>query len=237
MKRIVKYGSLLVAAILLFFLVKHTFPFSDSWKQWNLPLSGKIIVLDPGHGGPDGGATKSGVKEEDITLLIAEKTRDYLQEQGALVLLTREGDYDLADKDTKSLSRRKAQDLKSRVELINSSNADFFVSIHLNSFPSSNSQGAQTFYYHAREENERAAKFVQDEFRKSLENTDRIAKEISRVYLLKHAKVPGVLIEAGFLSNSEERKWLKTKTYQEKVAEALYRGIMRYYTDKGDPPD
>jgi N-acetylmuramoyl-L-alanine amidase len=237
MKKAMKYASLLLAAILLFFLVKYTFPFSDSWKQWNLPLSGKIIVLDPGHGGPDGGASKGGVKEEDITLSIAKKTRDYLQEQGALVLLTREGDHDLADKDTSSLSRRKAQDLKRRVELINTSEADFFVSIHLNSFPSSNSHGAQTFYFNSLEENERAAKFVQDEFRKSLENTDRTAKQINRVYLLKHAKVPGVLIEAGFLSHTEERKWLKTKSYQDKVAESLYRGIMRYYTDKGNPPD
>jgi N-acetylmuramoyl-L-alanine amidase len=237
LKKVIKYSSLLLAAILLFFLVKYTFPFSDSWKQWNLPLSGKIIVLDPGHGGPDGGAVKAGVKEEDITLSIAKKTRDYLQEQGALVLLTREGDYDLADKGTKRLGKRKAEDLKRRVELINTSNADFFVSIHLNSFPSSTSQGAQTFYYNALEENERAAKFVQDEFRQSLENTDRIAKSINRVYLLKYAKVPGVLIEAGFLSHEEERSWLKTKVYQDKVAEALYRGIMRYYTDKGNPPD
>ncbi len=208
----------------------------NSWKTWSLPLSGQVIILDAGHGGIDGGAERDGVMEKDITLNIAKKTRDYLQEQGAVVFLTRDGDYDLAENSTKSVVRRKTEDLQSRAELVNRSGADFFVSIHLNSFPSSSSRGAQTFYYGSLIENEKAAKFIQDELRKSLENTDRIAKKIQHVYLLRQAKVPGVLVEVGFLSNVEERELLKTDKYQNKIAESLYRGILRYYTDKGDPP-
>lgn len=219
---------------ILLFLITYSFPSLKSWKPWSLPLSGKIIVLDAGHGGIDGGAERDGIQEKDITLLIAEKTKDYLQEQGAVVILTRDEDYDLAQIDTKSISLRKAQDLKARSEIINDSNADFFLSIHLNSFPSALSKGAQTFYYQSLDKNKRAAKLMQDELKKSLENTDRKAKKIQHVYLLRKAEIPGVLVEVGFLSHSEERELLISEKYQDKVAEALYRGILRYYTDKED---
>ena len=89
----------------------HVFFDQSTWDSWNLPLSGKIIYIDPGHGGPDGGAEKGKAIEKDIALSVSLKLRDYLQQQGALVLMTREYDYDLADKDTKGLSRRKTEDL------------------------------------------------------------------------------------------------------------------------------
>lgn len=237
MKLIGKILMVVISAVVLFFLFSYTFPSIKSWKPWNLPLTGKVIVLDAGHGGIDGGAERDGIMEKDITLIVAEKTRDYLQEQGAVVILTREGDYDLATNHTKSVARRKTEDLQARVETINNAGADFFASIHLNSFPSSSSKGAQTFYYGSLIENEKAAKFVQDELRKSLENTDRIAKQIQHVYLMKQAKIPGVLVEVGFLSHSKERELLTTEEYQNKIAEALYRGILRYYTDNGKAPN
>ncbi|MGF9966581.1 N-acetylmuramoyl-L-alanine amidase CwlD [Bacillus rhizoplanae] len=237
MKRI-RIISFMLAAVVLFFLAKQDFQITKSWRAWNLPLSGKIIVLDAGHGGPDGGAVGGeDIVEKDITLEITKKVRDYLQEQGALVILTRNGDYDLADKSTKGYSRRKAEDLKKRVEIINKSDIDFFVSVHLNALPSGDSKGAQTFYYRSLVENERAAKFIQAELRTSLENTKRSAKTISHVYLLKHAKTPGALVEAGFLSNVNERYLLNSEKYQQKVAAAIYRGVLRYFTEKGNPPD
>ena len=105
MKRI-RIISFALAAVVLFFLVKQEFQITKSWRAWNLPLSGKVTVLDAGHGGPDGGAVGGkDIVEKDITLEITKKVQDYLQEQGALVILTREGDYDLANKDTKSYSR------------------------------------------------------------------------------------------------------------------------------------
>lgn len=237
MKKI-KLFSFMIAAVLLFFLVRYEFEITRSWKAWNLPLSGKIIVLDAGHGGPDGGAVGGEeIIEKDITLEITKKVQDYLQEQGALVILTREGDEDLASKDTKGYSRRKAEDLRNRVDIINNAGTDLFVSVHLNAIPIKSSKGAQTFYYRSLIENERAAKFIQAEMRNSLENTHRSAKTISRVYLLKHAKAPGVLVEAGFLSNVNERYLLNSDKYQQKIAAAIYRGVLRYFTEKGTPPE
>ncbi|MDG4657900.1 N-acetylmuramoyl-L-alanine amidase CwlD [Ectobacillus antri] len=237
MKKI-KAFSFLTAAVILFFLVQHEFEITKSWRSWNLPLAGKIIVLDAGHGGPDGGAVGGeDIVEKEITLEISKKIRDYLQEQGALVILTRDEDEDLASKNTKGYSRRKAEDLKQRVKLINHSGADLFVSIHLNAIPISSSKGAQTFYYRSLVENERAAKYIQAELRTSLENTHRQAKTINRVYLLKHTEVPGVLVEAGFLSNVNERYLLNSEKYQQKVSAAVYRGILRYFTEKGNPPE
>ncbi|MCM3737777.1 N-acetylmuramoyl-L-alanine amidase CwlD [Bacillus cytotoxicus] len=236
--RKIRIISFMLAAVVLFFLVKQEFQITKSWRAWNLPLSGKIIVLDAGHGGPDGGAVGGDdIIEKDITLEITKKVRDYLQEQGALVILTRNGDYDLADKSTKGYSRRKAEDLKKRVEIINKPDVDFFVSVHLNALPSGDSKGAQTFYYRSLVENERAAKYIQAELRTSLENTNRSAKTISRVYLLKYAKTPGALVEAGFLSNVNERYLLNSEKYQQKVAAAIYRGVLRYFTEKGNPPN
>lgn len=221
-----------LSATVLYFLLTYSFPTLNSWKPWSLPLSGKVIVLDAGHGGIDGGAERDGIQEKDVTLLIVEKTRDYLQEQGAIVILTRDKDSDLADDGTKTIAGRKVEDLRARAEIINNSNANFFVSVHLNSFPSVTSKGAQTFYYNSLDKNKKAAKLIQEEMKKSLENTNRVAKRIQHVYLLRKANIPGVLVEVGFLSHSEERKLLNTDKYQNKVAEALYRGILRYYTDK-----
>ncbi|MBO9131129.1 N-acetylmuramoyl-L-alanine amidase CwlD [Bacillus sp. 165] len=237
MKRI-KVISFILAAILLLFVLRYEFTITKSWKSWNLPLSGKIIVIDAGHGGPDGGAVGTqDIIEKDITLELTKKVQDYLQEQGALVILTRDGDFDLADKDLKGYSKRKAQDLRKRVDIINNSDADFFVSIHLNAIPIQSSKGAQTFYYRSLIENERAAKFIQAELRNSLENTHRSARTIDHVYVLKHAQPPGVLVEAGFLSNVNERHMLNSEKYQQKIAAAIYRGILRYFTERGDPPN
>ncbi|MDE5415799.1 N-acetylmuramoyl-L-alanine amidase CwlD [Alkalihalobacterium chitinilyticum] len=236
MKKWIKGGGFALAVVGLLFIVQYQFISDDSWSTWQLPLSGKVIILDPGHGGPDGGAvSKSGLLEKDVTLEIALDLRDYLQEAGALVLMTREEDKDLADSDIKKIRHRKVQDLKRRVELINGSDGDMFVSIHLNAIPSPKWKGAQTFYNRTIEENEYIAKFVQDEIRRNLENTHRVAKPIGNVYLIKQAKIPGVLVEVGFLSNPEEARLLEKEKYQQKVAASIYQGILRYYSEEPVP--
>ncbi|GHI00447.1 hypothetical protein AM1BK_39890 [Neobacillus kokaensis] len=147
-------------------------------------------------------------------------------------MMTRDTDKDLADSDTRGYSRRKVEDLKKRLDMINNSDNDFFASIHLNAIPSARWSGAQTFYAPHHEENARAAKFIQEELRKNLENTTRKAKPINQVYILKHAEKPGVLVEVGFLSNPVEKENLKNESYQEKVADSIYRGILRYFTNE-----
>ncbi|WP_338450564.1 N-acetylmuramoyl-L-alanine amidase CwlD [Niallia oryzisoli] len=232
MKKGWKISLFSLGLIVLFFILQYDFSEEDSWKSWNLPLSGEVILLDPGHGGPDGGAGDEGALEKDIALDVSLKLREYLQEQGALVVMTREVDKDLADKSTRGYSRRKVEDLKKRLKMINKKDVDFFVSIHLNSIPSPRWSGAQTFYAPHFKENERAAKFIQDEFKVNLGNTKREARPINHVYILKHAKKPGVLVEVGFLSNPGERARLKEDSYQDMLAASIYNGIMRYYTDE-----
>lgn len=235
--RRLKIIGFIVGLMILFFILQHDFSENRSWNTWNLPLSGKIILLDPGHGGPDGGAGTGETLEKDIALKISLKLRDYLQEQGALVVMTRDSDTDLADPDTRGYSRRKVEDLKKRLKMINDSDNDFFISLHLNAIPSSQWRGAQTFYAPQHEENAKAAKFIQEELRKNLENTDRKAKPINNVYILDHAKKPGALVEVGFLSNPVERENLKKDAYQEKVADSIYRGVLRYFTNEKELKD
>ena len=231
------FWATLSGALLLIYIVQFQFFNEDTWEQWNLPLAGKIIILDPGHGGPDGGAVGGDILEKDVALEVSLYLRDYLQEQGALVLMTREEDVDLASENTKGYSRRKAEDLRKRVEMINQSDGDLFVSIHLNAIPSPKWRGAQTFYFRSQEENQRLAKFIQDEFRINLENTNRSAKSINGIYLLKHANIPGALVEVGFLSNPSERELLRSDTYQKSLAASIYNGIMRHYTNEADAPE
>ncbi|MFE8698637.1 N-acetylmuramoyl-L-alanine amidase CwlD [Cytobacillus sp. FJAT-53684] len=231
MKKI-KAAAFAIGLIVLFLILQYDFSEEDSWESWHLPLTGKIILLDPGHGGPDGGAGDELALEKEIALDVTLKVREYLQEQGALVIMTREDDRDLAPDGTRGYSRRKVEDLKKRLELINTSGAEFFTSIHLNAIPSSRWSGAQTFYASHNDENARAAKFIQEELRRNLENTERKAKKLNSVYILKNAEIPGSLVEIGFLSNPAERENLKKEQYQNKVAASIYMGILRYFSDE-----
>ncbi|WP_306417026.1 N-acetylmuramoyl-L-alanine amidase CwlD [Halobacillus sp. Marseille-P3879] len=209
----------------------------DTMQSWSSPLFGKVVVIDPGHGGPDAGASGSnGTEEKVITLNMSHYLRDYLQEAGAIVYLTREDDRDLSDDpiSTKygSLSARKAEDIRNRIDIINDSDADLYVSIHLNASTSSGWRGAQTFFNPNKEDSKRLAKTVQDEIRDNLENTNRKPAGLRNIYILKHADPPGVLVEGGFLSNPQERELLESEDYQRKVAASIYRGILKYTTDE-----
>lgn len=226
----IKKGTFgLVLLALLLGVIAYDMPAAKTLNYWSLPLSGKVIALDAGHGGPDGGAvSRQGLIEKDINLAIALYLRDYLQQAGAIVVMTREGDYDLAGDDTKGYSKRKTEDLKQRVRKIEEKQADLFVSIHMNSMPSNRWSGAQTFYYPNHEDNKGLADLIQEEVRITLENTDRVAKTVNTVYLLQALRMPAVLVEVGFLSHPEESLLLGSDAYQRKVASSIYRGILRY---------
>lgn len=222
-------SAMLVALVV--FIYAYELPTTKTWSDWTLPLSGKTIALDAGHGGPDGGAeSKDGIIEKDINLAITLRLRDYLQQAGAIVVLTRETDTDLAESGTKGYSKRKTQDLHNRADLIQNNNADMFLSIHLNSIPSNKWRGAQTFYYLNNPDNPNLAALIQSELRRNLENTDRVAKLADKtVYLLKTLKIPSALVEVGFLSNPEEAKLLADENYQKMLAASVYQGVLRYY--------
>lgn len=205
-------------------------PVSKTWTYWSAPLARKIIAIDAGHGGPDGGTVgREGLIEKDINLTIALLLRDYLQQSGAIVVMTRESDHDLARSNTKGYARRKAEDLKNRVLYIEEKKADVVISLHMNSVPSSRWSGAQTFYTHRHPDNAQLAKWIQSEIRYNLNNTDRVAKLTDRkLYLMDHLLIPSVLVESGFLSNPEESRMLASEEYQRKLAASIYKGILRF---------
>ncbi|MCM3002202.1 N-acetylmuramoyl-L-alanine amidase CwlD [Paenibacillus cellulositrophicus] len=222
--------ALIGLCLLIVFIAVATYqiPAAKTTGSLGLPLSGKVIALDAGHGGPDGGAvSKQGVIEKDINLAIALYLRDYLQQAGAIVVMTREGDYDLAG-DTRGYSKRKTEDLKQRAKFIEDKHADLFLSIHMNSFPSNRYRGAQTFYYPNHPDNAGLAALIQDEIKRNLENTDRVAKTVNTVYLLQALKMPSALVEVGFLSHPQESELLRDESYQRKVAASVYKGVLRY---------
>ena len=232
MKKKFKIIILIAALIIITSIMLYDFPVNQSWSAWSLPLSGHVFIVDPGHGGPDGGAdTKSGVQEKEITLSISNYLRDYLNEAGSLVILTRESDKDLASSGTKGLSKRKLEDLQNRVKLANESMADFFISIHLNSIPSEKWHGAQTFYYPVREENKAMAESIQKQLIVNLNNTDRSPLPRNDILVLKYVNMPSTMVEVGFLSNPEEAALLQDEQYQKKVAFAVYQGILEYFSE------
>jgi len=234
MKRISKIVGWGLGLFLLLYLILSPIEKSErTWGTWSLPLSGKTIVIDPGHGGPDGGAKGTdGTHEKGISLEVAKKLRDLLQQSGAMVYLTREEDKDLADAETRGLSKRKSEDIRKRLQFIHDKEADFFVTVHLNAIPSPRWRGAQTFYYPKFPESKHLAKMIQAEIVRNLENTDREALSINGIYLLKYAEVPGSLVEIGFLSNEQERELLKQDSYQYQIAGSIYEGILRYMTEE-----
>lgn len=197
-------------------------------------LVGKTIVLDPGHGGPDGGAVgRGGVSEKTLTLDIALRLRDLLSQVGAQVVLTREDDRDLADAGTRSLRQRKREDLQARAALTQAAGADVFLSLHANSFPSLPSMhGAQTFYRATTgRENERLAEALQEELIRLTRNTDRLPNHKIDQYLLEQARIPAVTVEVGFLSNPQEEQLLNTPDYRQLVAWAVFAGLVRYFQE------
>ncbi|WP_173917927.1 N-acetylmuramoyl-L-alanine amidase CwlD [Halobacillus sp. Marseille-Q1614] len=228
-KTVIWFAAVLLCVSLISFPVQEV---KDTWQSWSSPLFGKVIVIDPGHGGPDGGARgANGTEEKDITLQLSKYLRDYLQQAGAIVYLTRDEDKDLSTEGG-SLSQRKSEDIRKRMELINDSKTDLFISLHLNAIPASQWRGAQTFYNPNQEESKKLAKSVQKEIKENLNNTKREALGLRNIYIVDHADNPGVLVEAGFLSNPDERTLLESEDYQRKVAASIYKGILRHEADK-----
>lgn len=188
-------------------------------------LLGKVIYLDAGHGGVDSGATSTTALEKEINLEIVQKLELELLSRGAIVLLTRNGDYDLS---TTNINRKR-DDLYSRVKLINNSNCDLYLSIHLNSTTSSTWRGLQIFYSSINTKN----KTLADTINKRLENDISNVREVklsNEYYMYKNITIPGILIEAGFLSNPNDNYLLRQDDYQTKLALSITNGVVEYFT-------
>ena len=192
-------------------------------KEINNKLVGKKIVLDAGHGGKDAGTSVNGIEEKNINLSIVLKLKEELIKQGVDVIVTRDGDYDLSEPNA---NRRKKSDFDNRINLINNSDADLYLSIHINYLEDDRYYGAQTFYT---EGNERLANVIQDAFISNLKSPMKEKELSNSIYMYKQLKVPGVLIECGFLSNKNERYLLNKDDYQDKIVSSIIEALIKYY--------
>lgn len=212
--------------LFLFILLICSFSFVKAKTEENdMNLLGKVIYLDAGHGGLDPGTIYKNIYEKDINLSICKKLQEILEKSGAIVYLTRYDDYDLS---TSNYARKKS-DLNNRVKIINNSKADIYISIHLNSIKSSTWSGAQVFYDDVNEKNLELANLMQKQLKTDLK-TNREVKEIKDILLNRKVIIPGILIEAGFLSNPNDRYKLRQSEYQYKLAESIKRGIIKYFS-------
>ncbi len=188
-------------------------------------IFGKVVVIDPGHGGNDNGAEVDNVFEDEINLNISKILYEMLFNNGCIVHITRTSDYDLAPE---NVNIRKNIDLKKKTKFINEVDADIFVSIHLNIYSSIQINGLQVFYQKYKEDSEKLAILIQKEFNKNLNKKNKNVK-IGDYYILNNTYPIGVLVECGFLTNFEERKNLVTKEYQESIALNIFNAIIKYF--------
>ena len=197
------------------------------------PVSGKVIVVDAGHGVPDEGAESStGTTEAQTNLKIALKLQNLLEQSGSTVVLTRSDENAIYDLDKNTLREKKISDIRNRVKIGNNSTADIFVSIHLNKIPQQQYWGWQCFYNSKNSESASLAKKIQANLNDSIQKENkRVAMKLDTVYIMKHVEIPISIVECGFLSNPEEEKQLLEDEYQDKLAWGIFNGIIDYFNE------
>ena len=188
------------------------------------------VVIDPGHGGRDGGAVgDDGTLEKELNLAVALKLKSILESADIHVIMTRETDIELASPDS---PHKKADDLKARLELAQNQKNALFVSIHMNKFPIEKYRGLQVYYSENHTESLTLAQTIQNAAQNALQNTaERKVKPAGdSIYLMSHLEIPSVLVECGFLSNPEECEKLCEKEYQKELSFSIVCGIIDYIT-------
>lgn len=187
----------------------------------NSSLKGKVIVVDPGHGGSDTGAIgPNHVAEKNVTLAIARDLGKLLSDGGAKVVMTRTSDKDVAYEGTSDID-----ELQARVAIANQASADLFVSIHADSSDEPVS-GTATYFYPGNSDS--LASLVQDSMVSQLKLSDR-GYQPNDFYVLKNTTMPAILTEVAFISNPKEEKLLLNPTFDKKAALGIYNGIKKYF--------
>ena len=191
---------------------------------------GFTVILDSGHGSPDGGAVGvSGTEEKDINLAIAEKLRKILESRGFTVIMTREADSGLQSADAQTIREMKISDMHKRREVMEESDADLFLSIHMNSFSDPSVSGLHIFYDKSHPDAEDIAKRIQQKIGEVTgAKTHTVKTADDSLFLMKNAPIPAILAECGFLSNPDEEARLKTEEYQAKIAWAIAEALFDY---------
>ena len=200
----------------------------------SMPITQKTVIVDAGHGGDDGGAIGiDGTVEKDINLDIALKLEKILKFYGFNVIMTRTQDVMTCDDGLDSLRKRKISDIHNRFELMRKIPDAIFISVHQNKFEDSSQHGTQVFYSGNDERSKELAEAIQTSVTLTLQRkNDRVVKKSgSGIYLLYHAKIPAVLVECGFISNSDEVKKLKDESYRMKLAILIADGLLKYLSN------
>ena len=185
-----------------------------------------VLVIDPGHGGMDGGAVaEDGTVEAGINLAVCLKMEALANFLGRETVLTRRDDVSLHDEAAGSVRQKKISDLKNRAELANSVPGGILVSIHQNSLPEAKTvHGAQAFYNPG---GEALAKGVQEALNAAINDRPKEPKAAGGgIYLLEHAQVPAVLVECGFLSNPDETALLNSEAHQTRLAVTILSSVL-----------
>jgi N-acetylmuramoyl-L-alanine amidase len=181
------------------------------------PIAGRIIVIDPGHGGKDPGAVSSNAVEKTIVFNTANKLKKKLEAAGAVVKMTRTGDT--------------YPSLEDRVAYAKRNNGEIFISIHANS-ASASAKGTETYYSKSANDNEKEdyalAKYINDEIVKNANMNNRGVKR-EDFYVIRNLYIPAVLVELGFVTNSEDRAKLTNDSFIDIFAQSIYNGVTKYY--------
>ena len=215
------FGAIFVTAVLAVALFGAVEWLESREPAVPVTADGYTIVVDPGHGGFDGGAvgSASGVVESGLNLTVASLLRDALTEQGITVLMTRETEDALGGTKQSDLAARRAMFTRDEVDLV--------VSIHMNQFSDPDVSGAMAYYMTGSGEGQKLAQSVIDSLCDAIGRNRRLANP-GDYFVIRECKCPAVLVECGFLSNPEDEAALQQPEYQQKLAKAIAAGILSY---------
>lgn len=225
-KRVMEMMMAVLLLISVFFLSKEAAVVSNETAEKE-----KVIVIDAGHGGADPGMIGiGGLEEKGINLAVSMKLKEALENQGFTVVMTRQEDKGLYEEGTRN---KKVQDMQNRIEIMEKAKPILAVSIHQNSYTEESVKGPQVFYYETSAEGQKLAVNIQSALNTEL-STERPRKEKGNTsyFLLKKSPCVLNIVECGFLTNKKEAELLQTEEYQQKIVEAVVKGIVQYMEGK-----
>lgn len=225
-KRVMEMMMAVLLLISVFFLSKEAAVVSNETAEKE-----KVIVIDAGHGGADPGMIGiGGLEEKGINLAVSMKLKEALENQGFTVVMTRQEDKGLYEEGTRN---KKVQDMQNRIEIMEKAKPILAVSIHQNSYTEESVKGPQVFYYETSAEGQKLAVNIQSALNTEL-STERPRKEKGNTsyFLLKKSPCVLNIVECGFLTNKQEAELLQTEEYQQKIVEAVAKGIVQYMEGK-----
>ena len=226
----------LALAVLLFIIITHG---GTTGVASTEPVDNPVIILDPGHGGIDGGAVGvNGTVEKRINLEIALRLRDVFTAAGYTVIMTRDTDISIHDSTADTIREMKVSDLRNRLKLTELYPRSLLISIHQNTLGNSSVTGAQVFYSPNNPQSQLLAQSIQDSFNSGIQlSGDRLIKQAGKnLYLFYNAKNTAVLAECGFLSNSHEESLLCDPAHQDKIAYCIFQGTLEYLASTEGTP-